>query len=79
MYNLTKSKLNNDLNLVKIIKNLRYQKILAKSNTMTKEVKNQIKHQDKNLLNLEDTSDIDSALELSSELDLDLDSNSQAA
>ena len=68
MYKLTKQRLNHELNLVKIIKNLRNQQIIAHTFTLTKEVKNQIKLHEKNLLNLEDTSDLDS--ESSSELDL---------
>jgi len=60
MYNLTKSKLENELNIVKLVKNLRNQKILAKNSLLSKEVKNQITHYEKNLLNLEDESDFDS-------------------
>ena len=60
MYMLTKKKLNKELNIIKLIKNLRNQKILAKNSLLTNEVKAQINHQEKNLLNLEDTSDFDS-------------------
>ena len=60
LYNMTKQKLQGELNVIKVIKNLRNQKILAQNSVMTKEVKNQMKHQKQNLLNLEDTSDFDS-------------------
>ena len=40
-----------------MIKNLRNQQILAKNLNMTKEVKNQIMHSEKYLLNLEETSE----------------------
>jgi hypothetical protein len=66
MYNYSKQKLINELNIIKLIKNLRNQKILSKNSLLTKEVKNQIKHQEQNLINLEDTSDFDSD-EMSSE------------
>jgi hypothetical protein len=39
---------------------LRYQKILSQNSVLTKEVKDQIKHQKKNLLELDTDSDFDS-------------------
>ena len=71
MYNLTKQKLSKELNIVKLIKTIRNQQILAKNFNLTKEIKNQIKHHEKNLLNIDDTTDLDdSDGNQSSELDL---------
>ena len=39
---------------------------------LTKEVKNQIAHQEKNLLNLEDTSDYDSNYSIDADSDIEL-------
>ena len=52
-------KINKEMNMVKLIKGLRNIKILMKNSMMSKEVRKQLMHVDKNVINL-DTSSEDS-------------------
>ena len=54
------------MNIVKIIRTLRDIKILMKNSLMTHEVKHEIRHADKNVIDLEDTIDED-AVEIEDE------------
>ena len=59
---MTQQKLQSELNVVNVIKNLWNQKILQEASVLTKEVNDQIMHHRNNILDLEDTSDFDSNL-----------------
>ena len=56
MYNLTLQNLDNDLNIIQLIKNKRNHKIIFENSFLTEETKKQLMHHESNLLNLEDTS-----------------------
>ena len=60
MYNRTKQRLMEDLNIIHLIRNIRNQKIIVQNFHLTEEIENQMKHHEFNLLNLEDTSDYES-------------------
>jgi hypothetical protein len=45
--------INNDLNVVKLIKNLRDMRILINSNMMDRKTKFQVEHSKKNIINIE--------------------------
>ena len=55
MYQTTQDRLETELNIVKIIRSLRDIKILMKNSLMTPELKQMIRHTDKNLIDLDDT------------------------
>ena len=59
LYDLSETKINKAMNMVKLVQGLKDIKILMKSSMMSKDVRDQLKHVDKNLINL-DTSSEDS-------------------
>ena len=61
------------LNIIKLIKNVRNQKVLSKNSLMSEQLKQQLKHCEKNLIDLEDTSDFDSGSNVESSEDIEID------
>lgn len=61
------------LNIIKLIKNVRNQKVLTKNSLMSEELRQQLKHCEKNLIDLEDTSDFDSGSNIESSEDIEID------
>lgn len=61
------------LNIIKLIKNVRDQKVLSKNSLMSEQLKQQLKHSEKNLIDLEDTSDFDSGSNVESSDDIEID------
>ena len=60
------------LNVVKIIKNTRNQKIISMNSILTNELKQQLKHAEQALINLEDSSDVSSGTNNQTVEELDL-------
>jgi hypothetical protein len=53
LYHEAEQKINEDLNVVKLIKNLRDMRILVNSHLMDRKTKFQIEHSKKNIINIE--------------------------
>lgn len=59
LYSETQLRLKTSLNVVKIIRSLRDLKILMNNSLLSPELKNYLRHAEKNLIDLENTSDLD--------------------
>ena len=57
LYYIAEERINKEMNMVKLIKGLRNIKILMKNSMMSKDVRFQLEHVDKNVINLDTSSD----------------------
>lgn len=75
LYNKTRDKIERQLNIIKLIKNVRNQKVISKNSILTDMLKQQLKHCEKNVIDLEDTSDFDSASDMENSEDVQIDND----
>ena len=69
---MTKDRMEKQLNIIKLIKNVRNQKAISKHSLMSEQLKQQLKHCEKNLIDLGDTSDFESGSDMQSSEDIEI-------